>query len=139
MGGRSTYGLEHHIGEALVPSQCPTQQGREDYGLSSTERPHGASAAENALCACQATTTVPHACTGKEVATRSYQDAWAEPNGVEPPFCSLSAVMVLRPPQDTPTQAGQGATDARKAPSARVRLRTSKPGRELRAKCTVSL
>ena len=120
-------------------SQCPTQQGRRGYGLSSTERPHGPSAAENALCACQATATVPHACAGKEVATRSYQDAWAAPNGIEPPFCFLSAATALRPPQDTPAQAGQGATDARKVPSARVRLWTSKPGRELRTKRTVSL
>ena len=121
-----------------MPSQCPTQQGREDYGLSSTERPHGTSAAENALCACQATATVLHACAGKEMATRSYQDAWAAPNGVMPQGCPLSAAMVVLPPQNTPAQAGQGATDARKAPSARVRLRTSKPGRELRAKRTVS-
>ena len=106
---------------------------------SSTERGGaGPSAAESALCACRATATVLHACAGKEVATRSHQDAWAAPNGVEPPFCFLSAATALRPPQDTPAQAGQGATDARKAPSVRVRLRTSKPGRELRAKRTVS-
>ena len=106
---------------------------------SSTERGGaGPSAAGSALCACRATATVLHACAGKEVATRSHQDAWAAPNGVVPPFCFLSAATALRPPQDTPAQAGQGATDARKAPSARVRLRTSKPGRELRAKRTVS-
>jgi len=122
-----------------VPFLCPTQHGRVGYGLPSTERPHGPSAAENALCACQAMATVPHACAGKEMATRSYQEDWAAPNGVEPPFCSLSAATVVRPPQDTPAQAGQGATDARKAPSARVRLRTSKLGREQRAKCTVSM
>ena len=98
----------------------------------------GPSVAESALCACHATTTVLHVCAGKEGATRSHQDAWAAPNGVVPPFCFLSAATALRPPQDTPTQAGQGATDARKVPSARVRLRTSKPGRELRAKRTVS-
>ena len=121
-----------------MPFLCPIQHGRVGYGLPSTERPHGPSAAENALCACQATATVPHACAGKEVATRSYQDAWAAPNGVEPPFCSLSAVTVLRPPQRTSAQAGQGATDARKAPSVRVRPQTSKPGRDLRAKRTVS-
>ena len=107
---------------------------------SSTERGGaGPSAVESALCACRATATVLHACAGKEVATRSHQDAWVAPNGVAPPFCFLSAATALRPPQDTLAQAGQGATDARKAPSARVRLRTSKPGRELRAKCTVSL
>ena len=98
----------------------------------------GPSAAGSALCACRATATVLHACAGKEVATRSHQDAWAAPNGVVSPFCFLSAATALWPPQDTPAQAGQGATDARKAPSARVRLRTSKPGRELRAKRTVS-
>lgn len=78
-------------------------------------------------------------CADKEVATWSYQDAWAAPNGVEPPFCSLSAVTVLRPPQSTPAQAGQGATNARKAPSARVKLRTSRPGCEQRAKGTVDM
>ena len=41
----------------------------------------GPSAAESALCACRATATVLHACAGKEVATRSHQDAWAAPNG----------------------------------------------------------
>ena len=107
---------------------------------SSTERGGaGPSAAGSALCACRATTTVLHACAGEETATRSHQGVWAAPNDVMPPFRSLSAATVIRPPQDTPAQAGQGATDARKAPSARVRLRTSKPGRELRAKCTVSL
>ena len=106
---------------------------------SSTERGGaGPSAAESALCACRATATVLHACAGKEVATRSHQVAWAAPNGVEPPFCFLSAATALRPPQDTPAQAGQGTTNARKVPSARVRLRTSKPGRELCAKRTVS-
>ena len=106
---------------------------------SSTERGGaGPSAAWSALCVCRTTATVLHACARKEVATRSHQDAWAAPNGVVPPFCFLSAATVLRPPQDTPAQAGQGATDTRKAPSTRVRLRTSKPGRELRAKRTVS-
>ena len=88
--------------------------------MSSTERPHGTSAAENALCACQATATVLHACAGKEMATRSYQEGWAVPNGVLPRCCPLSAVTVVLPLQSTPAQAGQGATDARKAPSARA-------------------
>ena len=123
----------------MVTYWGPTQQGREVYCLPTMKRPHGPSAAENALCACQAMATVPHACAGKEVATRSYQDAWAAPNGVEPPFCSLLAVTVLRPPQSTPAQAGQGATDARKAPSARVKLRTSRPGCKQRAKGTVDM
>ena len=122
----------------MVPLQGPTQHGREGYGLPSTERQHGPLAAENALCACQAMATVLHACAGKEMATRSSQEVLAVPNGVEPPFCSLSAATVVRPPQDTPAQAGQGATDARKAPSARVRLRTSKLGCEQRAKGTVA-
>ena len=57
---------------------------------SSTERGDvGPSAAGSTLCACCATATVPHACAGKEMATRSYQEDWAAPNGVEPPFCSL--------------------------------------------------
>ena len=34
-----------------MPFQYPTQQGREGYGLPSTERQHDPSAAENALCA----------------------------------------------------------------------------------------
>ena len=123
----------------MVPFRGPAQQRREVYGLPSTERLHGPSAAENALCTCQATVTVLHACAGKEVATRSHQDAWAAPNGVVPPFCFLSAATALWPLQDTPVQAGQCAADARKVPSARVRLRTSKLGREQRAKCTVSM
>ena len=122
-----------------MPSQCPTQQGREDYGLSSTERPHGTSAAENALYACQATATVLHACAGKEVATRSYQEGWAAPNGVLPRCCPLSAVTVVLPPQSTPAQAGQGATDVRNEPSARVVLRTRRRGCEQRAKCTMDM
>ena len=88
---------------------------------------------------CRATATVLHACAGKEMATRSHQEVWAAVNGVVPPFCSLSAATVVRPPQDTPAQAGQGATDARKVPSARARLRTSRPGGEQRAKGTVSM
>ena len=60
------------------------------------------------------------------------------PNGIAPPFSSLSAVTGSRPLQDTLVQAGQGATDARVAPSARVKLRTSKRGRDQRAKCTVA-
>ena len=123
----------------MVPFRGPAQQGREVYGLPMTERPHGPSAAENALCACQATATVLHACAGKEMATRSHQEVWAAPNGVKPQFCSLSAVTVVLLPQSTPAQAGQGATDARKAPSARVELQTSRPGCEHRAKRTVGM
>ena len=107
---------------------------------SSTERcGAGPSAAESMLCVCRATATVLHACAGEGMATRSHQGVWAAPNSVEPPFCSLSTVTVIRPPQSTPVQAGQGATDARKAPSERVRLRTSKLGCEQRAKSTVSM
>ena len=69
------------------------------------ERPHGPSTAESTLCACQATAMVLHACAGKEMATRSHQEVWAAPNGVEPPFCSLSAVTVFRLPQSMPVQA----------------------------------
>ena len=122
-----------------MPFPCPTQHGRVGYGLSSTERPHGTSAAENALCACQATATVLHACAGKEMAMRSYQEGWAVPNGVLPRCCPLSAVTVVLPPQSTPAQAGQGATDARKVPSARVELRTRGRGCEQRAKSTVDM
>ena len=109
------------------------------FGSSSTERGGaGPSAAESALRACCATATVPHACAGTEKATWSHQRIWAVPNGVAPPFSSLSAVTGSRPPQATAAQAGHGATDARVAPSARVKLRTSKRGREQRAKCTVA-
>ena len=90
----------------MVPFQGPTQHGREGYGLPSTERQHGPSAAENALCACQATATVLHTCAGKEMATRSYQERWAAPNGVLPRCCPLSAVTVALLPQSTPAQAG---------------------------------
>ena len=108
-------------------------------GWVSTERGGaGPSAAESVPCACRATATVQRGCASMHEATRSYQEDWAVPNGVEPPFCSLSAATVIRPPQDTPAQAGQGATDARKAPSARVELRTSRPGGEQRAKGTVA-
>ena len=123
----------------MVPFQGPTQHGREGYGLPSTERQHGPSAAENVLCACQATATVLHACASKEMATRSYHEGWAVPNGVRPRCCPPSAVTVVLPPQSTPAQAGQGATDARKAPSARVKLRTRGRGCEHRAECTVGM
>ena len=56
------------------------------------ERPHGTSAAENALCACQATATVLHACAGKEMATRSSQEVWAVLNDVMPQCVPLSVV-----------------------------------------------
>ena len=120
VAGRLAYELEHRLGGVLVPFPCPTQHGRVGYDLSSTERPHGTSAAKNALCACQATATVLHACAGKEMATWSSLDVRAAPNGVMPQCVPLSAVTVVLPPRDTPAQAGQGATDARKAPSARA-------------------
>ena len=88
--------------------------------MPSTERPQGPSTAESALCTCQATAMVLHACAGKEMATRSHQEVWAAPNGVEPPFRPLSAATGVRPPQDTPARAAKGATDAGKTPSARA-------------------
>ena len=119
---------------------CAKLAGVWAFGSSSTERGGaGPSAAESALRACCATATVPHACAGTEKATRSHQRIWAVPNGVAPPFSSLSAVTGSRPPQDTLAQAGQGVTDARKVPSARVELRTRRRGCEQRAKCTVYL
>ena len=48
----------------MVPFPHLTQQGRESYGRSSTERPRGTSAAKIALCARQATATVRQACAG---------------------------------------------------------------------------
>ena len=107
--------------------------------ITACPRPHGTSAAENALCACQATTTVLHACAGKEMATRSSQEVWAVPNGIMPKCVPLSAVTVVLPPQDTPAQEGQGATDTRNEPSACVELRTRRRGYEQRAKCIVFL
>ena len=106
-------------------------------GSSTEQGGAGPLAAGSALCAFRATATVLHACAGEETATRSHQGVWAAPNGVMPPFCSLLAAMVVRAPQDTPAQAGQGATDARNEPSARVELRTRRRGCEQRAKCTV--
>ena len=78
-----------------------------------------------------------HACAGKEMATRSSQEVWAVPNGIMPQGAPLLAVTVVLPPQDRSAQAGQGATDARNEPSARVVLRTRRRGCEQRAKCTV--
>ena len=75
----------------------------------------------------------------REMATRSSQVVWAVPNSVMPQGAPLSAVMVVLPLQDTPAQEGQGATDARNEPSARVVLRTRRRGCEQRAKCTVYL
>ena len=82
---------------------------------------------------------VLHACASKEMATRSSQEVWAVPNGIMPQGAPLLAVTVVLPPQDTPAQAGQGATDARNAPSTRVKLRTSRLGCEQHAKCTVGM
>ena len=120
-----------------MPFQRPTQHGREGYGLPSTERQHGPSAAENALRACQATAMLLHACAGKEMATRSHQEVWAAPNGVEPPFRPLSAATGVRPPQDTPTRAAKGATDTGKTPSARagVLAREKRPRATRQAHC----
>ena len=122
-----------------MPFQGPTQHGREGYGLPSTERQHGPSAAQNALCACQATVTVLHACAGKEMATRSSQEVWAVPNGVMPQGVPLSAATGFLPLWNTPAQAGQGATDARNEPSARVVLRTGRRSCEQHAKCIVNM
>ena len=115
----------------------PTRRG--GYGLSPTERPYDTSEAESAFCACQATTTVLHACAGKEMATRSSQEVLAVPNGVMPPCVPLSAATGFLPPWNTPTQAGQGTTDARNEPSARVVLRTGRRSCEQCAKCIVDM
>ena len=73
----------------------------------------------------------------REMATRSSQVVWAVPNGVMPQCVRLSAVTVVLPPRNTPAQAGQGATDARNEPSARVVLRTGRKGRAQCARRTV--
>ena len=100
---------------------------------------YGTSAAGSALCACQATATVLHACAGKEMATRSSQEVWAVPNGVMPQGVPLLAATGFLPPQNTLAHAGQGATDAKNEPSVCVVLRTGRRGCEQRAKCTVDM
>ena len=90
---------------AVVPwfGLCANNVGIRLFRGSSTERGGaGPSAAGSALCAYRATATVLHACAGEEMATRSHQGVWAAPNGAMPPFCSLSAATVIRPPQSTP-------------------------------------
>ena len=71
--------------------------------------------------------------------TRRARGLWAALNGVLP-WC-----VSCRPPREVPTlqkspaRAGQRATDARKAPRTRVKLRTRGRGYEHRAKRIVSL
>ena len=110
------------------------------FGSSSTERGwRGPSAAGSTFRACRAMVMVPRACAGMHEATRRARGLWAALNGVLP-WCAF-----CRPPrevptlQKTPARAGQRATDARKAPRMRVKLRTRGRGCEHRAKCTVSL
>ena len=64
----------------MVPFQGPAQHGREVYGLPLTERPHGLSAAENALCARQATATVLQACAGSG---EGHVERWGDLGGAK--------------------------------------------------------
>ena len=86
-----------------------------------------------------ATVAVPRACAGVHEATRRARGLWAALNGVLPWCAFCRPPREVPTPQKTPARAGQRATDARKAPRTRVKLRTRGRGCEHRAKRTVSL
>ena len=81
---------------------------------------------------------VPRACTGVHEATRRARGLWAALNGVLPLCVSCRPPREVPTLQKTPARAGQRATDARKAPRTRVKLRTRGRGGEERAKGTVA-
>ena len=64
----------------MVPFPCLTQQGREGYGLSPTEWPRDTSAAENALCARQASVTMRQACAGSG---DGHAERWSDLGGAK--------------------------------------------------------
>ena len=70
--------------------------------------------------------------------TRRAKGLWAALNGVLPWCAFCRPPREVTTPQKTPARAGQRATDARKAPRTRVKLRTRGRGYEERAKCTVN-
>ena len=72
-------------------------------------------------------------------ATGRAMELWAALNGVLPWCAFCRPPREVPTPQKTPARAGQRATDARKAPRTRVKLRTRGRGCEERAKRTVSL
>ena len=78
------------------------------------------------------------ACAGVHEATRRARERWAARNGVLPWCASCRPPREVPTPQKTPARAGQRATDARKTPRTRVKLRTRGRGCEERAKCTVN-
>ena len=86
-----------------------------------------------------ATVAMPRACAGVHEATRRARGLWAALNGVLPWCVSCRPPREVPTLQKTPARASQRATDARKAPRTRVKLRTRGRGCEHRAKCTVSL
>ena len=71
--------------------------------------------------------------------TRRARGLWAALNGVLPWCAFCRPPREVPTPQKTPARAGQRATDARKAPRTRVKLRTRGRGYEHRAKRTVRL
>ena len=85
-----------------------------------------------------ATVAVPRACAGVHEATRRARGLWAALNGVLPWCVSCRPPREVPTLQKTPARAGQRATDARKAPRTRVKLRTRGRGGEERAKGTVA-
>ena len=85
-----------------------------------------------------ATVAVPRACAGVHEATRRARGLWAALNSVLPWCVSCRPPWEVPTLQKTPARAGQRATDARKAPRTRVKLRTRGRGGEERAKGTVA-
>jgi len=85
-----------------------------------------------------ATVAVPRACAGVHEATRRARERWAARNGVLPWCASCRPPREVPTPQKTPARASQRATDARKAPRTRVKLRARGRGGEERAKGTVA-
>ena len=86
---------------------------------------------------CRATATVQRGCAGVHEATRRARERWAARNGVEPPFLFPVGCNGVSAAARHAGVGGQGATDAGKAPSARVVLQTGGRGGEERAKGTV--
>ena len=68
---------------------------------------------------------------------RRARGCWAAPGGVARGLGPLLAATGGEPPQKLPTPVRLAATDARKAPRTRVKLRTGGRACEERAKCTV--
>ena len=104
-----------------------------------TEQACDTSAAGSAPCACQATATVLHACAGKGDGHAELSGGLGGAERCYAAGCPLSTAMGGSVARKTPAQAGQGATDAKNEPSARVALRTGRRSRAQRARCTVDM